>query len=882
MKLLRDAASLALKPFVAIFLIVMAFAQACAALPPNEVREPEAIRPDLDYFPSRLHATIFRNWDVVPHDRLAATLKTDSATIRKVGKSLGLKPVPSLTAEETRRNVEIVLRRNWGLLPRPQIDQLLGMQAREVDEFLGKEIFLRALLAAQPNGLTPLHYAKPDATTETRVKWFSERLARHLQAVASTPEEPRLGFIKELCKAHNPADFISGAKPKSGDIDLRQGWRIENEGTVAQTGVQDFTDYCERVQHVKFDKAASKTIHLSTDSAVGSQAYALKIAPNEMSIIGGSENGILRGLIELERRMGERGGPFLTPTAETNRPTFSPRYVSSYFSLLTDVLGQELVDPFPDGYLNELAHQDADGVWIYTLLQDLVPSPVFEGLGAGSDARVRRLRALVNRAAKYGLKVYIYLNEPRAHFLDFFERHPEVKGHVEGNTAALCTSTEAVQKHLRGSFERLFREAPGLGGVFVITASENLANCYSHTRHTSCPRCAKRAPADVIAESIRCMAEGTWAANPQADFIVWDWSWHSVLGEDVPEKIISQLPRRVKLMADFERGTRIERGGVPMNVEEYSISVIGPSPRAKARSLQAKEHGFDFLAKIQLSTTWECGTVPFIPVPSLLFRKAVGMRDIGVTGAMATWTIGSYPSPNTEAFALANWNPNLGEDGALRRIAARRYGPEAASDAVRGWTKLSNAFTEEFPYSTSPYAAPLQHGPSLPLYRRDIPPPYGNATLFNCKDDWKRWTPPYSPSLMTKLLRHLCERFEDGLSDLQAAAAKSSRQRRRLAERDLGIAWMVNYYYRAYADDLEFYATRDGGDAAGMRRIAHAQIKATEEALRHVRADSRLGWEAELQYFYRPSDVLERLISLDAVIDPPPTASGRRFSPANK
>src|SRR6185295_9582199 len=113
--------------------------------------------------------------------------------------------------------------------------------------------------------------------------------------------------------------------------------------------------------------------------------------------------------------------------SETNHPAFSPRYVSSYFSLLTDVLGQDVVDPFPEGYLNELAHQDADGIWIYTLLQDLVPSPVFEGLGAGSEPRLRRLRALVNRAAKYGLKVYVYLNEPRAQFMEFFNKYPDVK-----------------------------------------------------------------------------------------------------------------------------------------------------------------------------------------------------------------------------------------------------------------------------------------------------------------------------------------------------------------------------------------------------------------------------------------------------------------------
>ncbi|MGI8964744.1 MAG: hypothetical protein ACR2H1_01505, partial [Limisphaerales bacterium] len=423
--------------------------------------------------------------------------------------------------------------------------------------------------------------------------------------------------------------------------------------------------------------------------------------------------------------------------------------------------------------------------------------------------------------------------------------------------------------HLRGSCEKLFREVPGLGGVFVITASENLSNCYSHFYRTkiSCPRCSQRMPADVIAETIRCMSEGVWAADPKAKFIVWDWSWHSVLGEEAPEKIIQRLPQGVALMADFERGTRIERGGIPMNVEEYSISTVGPSPRAKIRSQQAKRFSFDFFAKIQLSTSWECGTVPFIPVPNLLARKAEAMRKIGVNGTMATWTIGSYPSPNTETFAMQNWNPNLSEADVLRRVAAKRYGANSVQSAMRGWTKLSEAFTQEFPFSSSPYSAPLQHGPSLPLYRRDIPPPFGNATLFNCKDDWRHWSPPYSPELMTKLLRHLCDRWDDGLKDLRAVVEKSGPQKK-IAERDYGIAWMIGYYWRAYANDLDFYKARDAGDIAGMKRMAVEELKATEEAFRLVRADSRLGWEAELQYFYRPLDVLERLLSLDAVVDP--------------
>src|SRR5262249_2757339 len=150
-----------------------------------------------------------------------------------------------------------------------------------------------------------------------------------------------------------------------------------------QTAVAGFRNYCKEVQHARLASEeapgrSSKALRLLLEGESASpQAYRLLVEPYRVSLTSGTELGLFRGLIELERRMAERGGPFLSPTLETNQPAFSPRYVSSYFSLMTDVLGQELIDPFPEGYLNELVHQDADGVWVYALLQDLVPSPVF-------------------------------------------------------------------------------------------------------------------------------------------------------------------------------------------------------------------------------------------------------------------------------------------------------------------------------------------------------------------------------------------------------------------------------------------------------------------------------------------------------------------------
>ena len=120
---------------------------------------------------------------------------------------------------------------------------------------------------------------------------------------------------------------------------------------------------------------------------------------------------------------------------------------------------------------------------------------------------------------------------------------------------------------------------------------------------------------------------------------------------------------------------------------------------------------------------------------------------------------------------------------------------------------------------------------------------------------------------MAKLLRQLSAQWQEGMAVWRQAIEQMPKTRRRIAERDLGVAWMVDYTWRAYANALHFYGARDGGDQVTMRQLAREEITNTEEAIRHVNADSRLGWEAELQYFYRPNDGLERLLSLDATLE---------------
>ena len=103
------------------------------------------------------------------------------------------------------------------------------------------------------------------------------------------------------------------------------------------------------------------------------------------------------------------------------------------------------------------------------------------------ETRLKNLRLLVERARRHGVRVYLYLNEPRACPVSFFATRPNLKGVAEGDFAALCTSVPEVRDYLASAVESICRAVPGLGGFFTISGSENLTNCWSHGKRRLLP-----------------------------------------------------------------------------------------------------------------------------------------------------------------------------------------------------------------------------------------------------------------------------------------------------------------------------------------------------------------------------------------------------------
>ncbi len=541
------------------------------------------------------------------------------------------------------------------------------------------------------------------------------------------------------------------------------------------------------------------------------------------------------------------------------------RFCYSYAALYGDPLAEGAPDPYPPGLLEQLRGSGVNGVWMHTVLRQLHPGGLFPDDGQ-SAGRLLRLARIVERVGQRGVRIYLYTNEPRAMPLSFFEGRQELKGVQEGPYAAVCTSNPQVRQWLTEATAAVLKAAPELGGVFTITASENLTNCWSHHQGKACPRCGPRGAAEVIAEVNTAIAEGAKRGSPQARVIVWDWGFLN----ETCAPIITKLPDGVSVMSVSEWDLPITRGGVATAVGEYSLSAVGPGPRATANWAAARKRGLPTIAKVQANCTWELSAIPWLPVMELVARHASNLAREELNGVMLSWTLGGYPSPNLRVFQLASQRPAASPAELMQAVARERYGP-AADQVVAAWSAFSKAF-EQYPYNGSViYNCPAQLGPANLFYER--PTGFASTMVGFPYDHLEGWRANYPAEVFTSQFERMAKEWEPGLELMRKAAAAAPD--RSLMARDLGLAEAAGLHLASVGNQARFVMLRDtlakadparqAELRAGMAAIARRELEIARRMFTLSRNDSRIGYEASNHYYYRPLDFVEKAISCQAI-----------------
>lgn len=867
------------------------------------------------HFPTRLQTVVWRNWGLIPADRLALTLRATVGELEEVAGGLGL-PVP----EEAdplwlTRGYITILRANWHLLPYEQLLVLLDWTKEQMAFALKEDDFLWIKMGSMKPAIEPVYYRPLTGEELEQTELLRGTLTHYFpKDGAAAPDEWGGGLT---AAPEKPFAFLGGFRDSGARQEVSSGVSRTDSGNVedrilldgsysivlpesASGRVRAFAErfagkleraWGFRLQVVDNDKEVlthsnALKLELAPDSAKLRESHSIAGEDNRVTVTAVDENGLLRGLQWMAAEMTEQGGPYVA-RGVTNRSTrYDFRLLYSYFAVYGDPLLDPELDPYPEHLLESLSETGVNAVWLQCVLYQLVPFAEAPEMSIGWERRVEGLRKLAARAADYGIGIYLYFNEPRSMPLEFFEARPDWRGHTIGTHASMCTSHPEVQRYLKEGTAALFRSVPELAGLFTITMSENMTNCYSVSGRSklTCPRCSERSPAEVVAEVNRLIAEGAHSAKPDARIVCWTWGWRESNGFDL-ERCISLLPKGVSVMSVSEDEKPTNVGGVPGQVVDYSISQVGPGDKSRNVWKAARQHGLQAYAKVQFNNTWECSAVPFLPVFDLVNEHIGNLNQEGVSGLMLSWTLGGYPSPTLEMAAKHYWTTERAsterqgqstaempeDEPAPLRWLRGKFGYETGSDMARATTAFSEAF-RHFPFHVSVvYTAPMNYGPSNLLH---LAPTGYSATMVGFPyDDVHRWRAIYPPETFEEQFRLLTEGWKQGLSLLVDAGRQVTDSLRRDAYTNLLHAALGAYYhFRSTYHQIAFVlereklaASSDPAEAASsrqrMKELAEREIDITRQLYDLMRRDSRIGYEASNHYYYTARMLQEKVLN---------------------
>lgn len=550
------------------------------------------------------------------------------------------------------------------------------------------------------------------------------------------------------------------------------------------------------------------------------------------------------------------------------------------------------VDYYPEAYLDRLAHEGINGLWITVEWRDLAETS-FTRRSPDADRRLAKLRKTVDRCLKYGIKTWIFCIEPKhvSKSDPLYVNHPEMFGDAVSwvpNAALLCTATKAARQYIEESVKDVFSRVPRLGGIMMIAHGERPTTCLSAIDCVTgergarcCRRCASLEPWQIYRNTTDAIMRGIRAAGSNAEYISWFYqpqvqqeraAWVAECARHVPDG--------VTFAYNFESGAVKEQVGRCRNGGDYWLSYVGPAEGFKSVAEAGKLAGSNIGAKIQVGNSHEVATVPFVPVPGLLYRKYKAMREAGVSTVLQCWYFGNYPGiMNKAAGELSFDDFTDDEDTFLRKLAAPYWGKDSGLVADV-WKRFSDAYAE-YPLSNDmQYYGPFHAGPAWPLY--------ADVRLLPLGRTWKPQDAPSGDTIGEALENHTIEEAailagrmargvriagSDGGDVLDALAERWSGDQER--SRDISVMKALEYQFMSGYNIFRFYLerakaiceSRERGDSAAalasllrMDSLVSAEEDITRKLLPLAKADSRLGFHSEAEaHQYHPAKLEWRL-----------------------
>lgn len=717
---------------------------------------------------------------------------------------------------------------------------------------------------------------------------------QHVEAFAKMPQ-PAYGverFTEEL-KKPTPWQFVQETE---GLECMKEGARLLFRESDWNSFPETAVESLRRVFAGKniLETTEGYPIVFKNDAEFEKEEYQLCVNQDGAEITASDGDGLRRGIYALENKLSEAPGRHAAMGQWRAKPFIKHRISRCFFGptyrppLCVDELTDD-VDYYPEGYLDRLAHEGVNGLWLTMYFKDL-PSSLFPENGKDSEKRFAKLRDTVRRCGRYGIKIYVFLSEPKylgdawkSYHPRELEKYPELVSWHEGGFHMFCTSNDTAKKYIEESVDCIFRNVPDLGGAINIMLGEDNASCISrqvasgHRPGMTCPVCAAKGEAEAFCEQARLYTDTMRKHNPDAEFIGWFYTPTQRDGSAYYDRLLEvaqKWPDDCSIMFNFESGGGLEQLGKQRIIFDYSLAYVGPSKLFANMSDMVKKPA----AKLQVGCSHEDASVPFIPVPENLYDKYKFLYEHGASAVMQCWYFGNYPGLMNQAAGQLSFEPFPEDPMAFLADLAKPQWREDAPEVAKAWHAFSMAY-RMFPGNLAfEWYGPLHNSIAWPWHLRPVDQPIAPSWILGyfpaVSGDRIGETLGFHHSLpeATELCLGMRDHWREGLTHLEAVAEKYTSDPERQA--DIRLAQAIGLQMESTANLLQFYLLREDmlylkqDHLAQMRQLVLDEIVNTEKMCILCERDPRLGYHSEAEgYLFWPEKLKERAKLLQELLE---------------
>ncbi len=480
-------------------------------------------------------------------------------------------------------------------------------------------------------------------------------------------DQPPLEFVEDL-KVNAPLRVDMKKRAATDEVRM-QGFYISANDFENERLLRTVFDDFERFTDENSLKGDTLPLRILQNSSFDEKSYCISVKENAVDIEANNVQCIRRAVIRLEDFIVTHNG-YLQKGEYKEKIVLDDLISRCFFSPINrppkciDELASE-EDFYPDGYLNKLMHDGVNCIWIMSNFASLIESSYITEFGQDSGRRITKLNKTIEKCALYGIEVYLFLIEPMSlmegeltmKFPDLHKKYPQVMGNSALGPTAFCTYTEFGEKYLAEAVKNLFISAPKLGGMISITQGERVTSCATIWRdnkgnwRNNCPHCKDKSQSQIVAHTVKIIVEAMKSVAPKAKFISWTYG-HRGRPLEVIKEYTERISKDAVMMQNFEDDGRVYQLGKKRFALDYFLSYAGPSGMFTFTAEHAKHNNKTLYAKMQVCCSHEVATMPFIPVPGIIYDKITSAKKLGVTGIMESWFFGNYPCLMSKAVEL--------------------------------------------------------------------------------------------------------------------------------------------------------------------------------------------------------------------------------------